>query len=375
MAQRLTIGTPCHEDWDRMTPNQEGRFCQVCEKTVVDLTQMTQPQMLSIFQEKNGDMCGRMKIEVPRTARPAQRGVTQMLQGRLRKFAIALLAALGFFSISADKVFAQGGVLRGKVAYTITAEVSAYVEAGGQAVPNAQVQLKSGRVVIAERFTDASGVATFTGIDMGDYDLVVRWMNEKMASRSVSLVTRDNDRQDFYFEKENGRWKEVELLPIEQITLGGMVAPEPVEYIEVKGDVAPLEVEPVLPDSEEVIEHLIMGEPTMLEVNHEDPIDLEDDEDEAENVVQEANVSSAMEVSVYPNPMDGKFSTQILGTAKGASVSLMVFDVKGQVLRKLTYEGGGDLFIEVDLTDQASGVYFVKVIHGAQMIEKRVVKM
>jgi hypothetical protein len=355
-----------------MTPNEEGRFCAACEKTVVDLTRMTQPQMVSIFEEKNGDMCGRMLVAKPKRTHKAFAGVQQILQGKLRKFAIALMAALGFFSISADKVFAQGQMLRGKIAYTITAEVSVYVEAGGNAVPHAQVQLKNGRVVIAEQLTDANGIASFTGIEMGDYDLVVRWMNEKMASRSVSLQDRFNDQQDFYFEKENGRWKEMETISEEMIALGGMVAPDPVDYIEVKGDVARVEAEPVLPDSEQIIKGLMMVDPFLLEAV---PDDTAHTEDEAENVVQESNVASSIEVSVYPNPMEGKFFTQIHGTAKGATVSLMVFDVKGQVLRKETHEGGGDLYLEVDLSDQAAGVYFVKVIHGGQMIEKRVVKM
>jgi hypothetical protein len=35
------IPKPCHEDWERMSPNQRGRHCAVCDKTVVDVTRMT----------------------------------------------------------------------------------------------------------------------------------------------------------------------------------------------------------------------------------------------------------------------------------------------------------------------------------------------
>lgn len=37
----MHITKPCHEDWNRMSPNDQGRHCAVCEKTVVDLTTLT----------------------------------------------------------------------------------------------------------------------------------------------------------------------------------------------------------------------------------------------------------------------------------------------------------------------------------------------
>ncbi|MBA2481912.1 MAG: hypothetical protein H0V44_14700 [Planctomycetes bacterium] len=36
----VRIPSPCHEDWNVMTPNQRGRHCAVCDKTVVDVTRM-----------------------------------------------------------------------------------------------------------------------------------------------------------------------------------------------------------------------------------------------------------------------------------------------------------------------------------------------
>ena len=36
----LHIADPCHESWDAMTPNRQGRHCASCDKTVVDVTAM-----------------------------------------------------------------------------------------------------------------------------------------------------------------------------------------------------------------------------------------------------------------------------------------------------------------------------------------------
>lgn len=40
----IEIPEPCHEDWDRMRPEERGRFCAACKKTVHDLSAMTEAQ-------------------------------------------------------------------------------------------------------------------------------------------------------------------------------------------------------------------------------------------------------------------------------------------------------------------------------------------
>lgn len=53
------IPTPCHENWDAMTPAQQGRFCQSCAKTVVDFSLMTDSEVLNYFGKATGNTCGR----------------------------------------------------------------------------------------------------------------------------------------------------------------------------------------------------------------------------------------------------------------------------------------------------------------------------
>lgn len=58
----IQINEPCHEDWQAMTPNQQGAFCQVCQKDVIDFSKKSISQIKSFFAEKeNQKICGRFE--------------------------------------------------------------------------------------------------------------------------------------------------------------------------------------------------------------------------------------------------------------------------------------------------------------------------
>ncbi len=56
---QLTIAEPCHEAWNNMTHEQQGRFCAACQKTVVDFTTMSDRQLAAYFRQSSGSVCGR----------------------------------------------------------------------------------------------------------------------------------------------------------------------------------------------------------------------------------------------------------------------------------------------------------------------------
>jgi len=61
---RISIENPCHEDWQAMTPETQGRFCGACEKTVVDFTKMSDAEILQYFSKPSVDKtCGRFRVE------------------------------------------------------------------------------------------------------------------------------------------------------------------------------------------------------------------------------------------------------------------------------------------------------------------------
>ncbi len=55
----LHIPEPCHENWNKMTPTRQGKFCSVCSKQVIDFSLMSDNQILNYLKNNTGNLCGR----------------------------------------------------------------------------------------------------------------------------------------------------------------------------------------------------------------------------------------------------------------------------------------------------------------------------
>lgn len=53
---KVTIPKPCNENWTNMTPEEKGRFCQVCSKSVRDFTTATDLEIMEDLS-KNPNIC------------------------------------------------------------------------------------------------------------------------------------------------------------------------------------------------------------------------------------------------------------------------------------------------------------------------------
>src|SRR5882757_5385190 len=78
-AIQLKIASPCHENWQSMTPVEQGRHCGSCAKNVVDFTIMSDREIIDyISLHANGDTCGRVSNDqLSRTIqKPGDRSVS-----------------------------------------------------------------------------------------------------------------------------------------------------------------------------------------------------------------------------------------------------------------------------------------------------------
>ncbi|MFB9078577.1 hypothetical protein ACFFLS_15240 [Flavobacterium procerum] len=94
---KIAIPEPCHENWDKMTPNENGRFCMNCSKTVVDFTSMLPEEIQHYFiQNQNEKICGRFRksqLEIIQIQIPSQVLYSQTNYHKI--FLLALFIAMG----------------------------------------------------------------------------------------------------------------------------------------------------------------------------------------------------------------------------------------------------------------------------------------
>lgn len=97
----ISIPQPCQEQWDQMTPVEQGRHCAVCQKNVVDFTNESDDSLIDFFKNYNGSTCGRFTRD--QLNRPLQKIELKSASEFLKYAAGLLLPAM----ITGIKVNAQ----------------------------------------------------------------------------------------------------------------------------------------------------------------------------------------------------------------------------------------------------------------------------
>ena len=83
------------------------------------------------------------------------------------------------------------------------------------------------------------------------------------------------------------------------------------------------------------------------------------------------DIFAEMQVSLYPNPTSGTFSVALQNRADGKPMQAVLTSPTGAVLKEKQFESDLEQF---DLSDQASGIYFLKLIVADEVHVWRVIK-
>lgn len=118
MKNNISIPKPCHENWETMLPEEQGRHCLSCCKTVIDFSTWDNESIMVYLQQRNSErVCGRFNTEqLAQPVAPQQALLQQVVQARmpfLRKIAAIIVLCFGLSGMNNE---AQAQKLLGKVA-------------------------------------------------------------------------------------------------------------------------------------------------------------------------------------------------------------------------------------------------------------------
>jgi len=143
---QISIPEPCHENWQNMTPSDQGRFCNACAKTVVDFSMMSDHEVLSYFSTVSDDkVCGRT------LATQLNREMTMPREPKKRRFWYWNYVAMFFMLFSKSNNAKAQGEIR-PITQTVK-KPTCNVTMGTMVAP----QLKNERVVSGKVTNDKGG--------------------------------------------------------------------------------------------------------------------------------------------------------------------------------------------------------------------------
>ena len=107
LIDSVRVQSPCSEDWDQMSGDDQVRFCSHCSRNVNDLSAMTRKDALKLVRRSKGNLCVRF-VQHPVTQAPVFSDQFIRITQRASRLAAGVMSASITMSTLA---VAQGGVV------------------------------------------------------------------------------------------------------------------------------------------------------------------------------------------------------------------------------------------------------------------------
>ena len=210
ILNRVSIGSSCQTDWEAMNGDQRQRYCDQCEKSVYNFSQLTRSQAEALIARTNGKLCARIERRPDGSILTADKSYSlpRSNQKFLRIASATMSAALSLApSITAKPVknlpvlnFSQEQQTKQDAKDTEkTAKIWGTVYDPSQAVvANTKITLIN-ESTKTERTTSSSeeGKYEFSAIEPGNYTLVFERLGFKKSSHTdIKITTGQEIQQD-----------------------------------------------------------------------------------------------------------------------------------------------------------------------------------
>ena len=360
----ISIPKPCHEDWNKMTPDAKGAFCGSCQKSVHDFSNKTDEEIISVYEkEGEGKVCGR--FAPAQLSRPVVSFGNVSTTNRLAVFLYALLLAFGATLFSGADAFGQEAV-KGEMKVKVMGKMS--VRPVEPLVANdtaKKARPVCGTTVKHDNMTMRLGQMVMRPIEVKD--TVVKIMGDTSIEEVEDL-------------------KIIEHSPVYNIPV------VPHDTIAIVETIPPIDTLEVIAPPENI--SFITGGMSLVEINEEAPlipVPLTDEKTEdkpvtevqTETVIEsflpiEDNLEltttitpenvivppSDLQVKVSPNPNKGDITISYT-LQNDMPVKIDLYDNSGKLIRTLTNMGkqyAGKYNVSYNIGDLQNGIYIATLL-------------
>lgn len=400
---KISIPKPCHEDWNKFTPDEKGAFCKVCSKSVYDFTKKEPEQIKTILIEEmsaGNKVCGRFNED---QLTPAPEPIPDLNPyslnfRKIKRFAMALFLVFGGFLFHSTKSTAQKIMgkmampqyhqpVRGEIAISkdpepVVKDTARTIRDGmvdPPKVTKCRLPLKGDVMVEPIEDKYVLGGVSATPVENPEPPVVKgNAIVEPIVGQAVIETVTTIDSVAIVEEPVEVTMGDVDILPIdepikedtvitvvEDYPMMGLVIAIP-DYAD-----TPILINPIPNDS---IQNIIDGEFAVEESTYVEAPTLKGEEEIIipDNVI-DINVPK---IEVYPNPSSNGMITLRYNLKKDGMVSISLFDLKGNLVKTLlpiqslyasSYE------TKYDVSDLNAGIYFCELIAGQNKTTTRIV--
>lgn len=392
----ISIPKPCHEDWNKMTPDAKGAFCGSCQKSVYDFSKKTDEEIIAVFEkEEKGKVCGR--FTPAQLSQPVVSYGNPTITSRLAIFAYALLMVFGAALFNGADAYGQEmtkGEMKVKmmgkpVMRPIETPVANAKEVTKDTIKEGiqpklikcglnvrgqreDIELMSlGQMMVVETVIETPP-PTIYGDTIIEEPIYLK-MGEVEYVEPVMLTG------DTIYE-EIPLTIGVDTLAVEEITEELINVIEPIPFIEsesmimVAGGVSYYEIvgeiiEPIVP-----IEEVIEIDSTITETVI---IPEEETTEDKLPIVAETVIlpPTELEVKVSPNPSSGQI-TLSYNLENTMSVRIELFDITGKMVRTLSNQGkqyAGKYNVSYNISDLPNGIYMATLTTDDNKVTTKVI--
>jgi hypothetical protein len=366
MDPKIIIAKPCHENWNKMSPEEQGRHCGVCSKVVKDFTSMQTEEILKSLKSTDGEVCGRINVKQLTPANKKQQ-VHFWINGMFFRKAIYPMMALlgvGFFNKKATAQTGHDYPLKGKVAYnnyhTNSKKLTIVVKSkdGNKPIANAGIEIISGiKAPPSGLFTDSAGRIS---LDIDANKILADAIEINISAfgfeNKITSIKLIKDIQTVEVRMEDELMIMGEMMYIEPVkTQEEIKTLEQDSITQIKVTACSLQTILTLP-------HLISIEPIVIE----EPIEV----DEVESNTEPGIVNSVSESSFQVFPVPSMNEVTILSSQQ-ENFNVDVFDGNGKKVH--TIVNCNSRYI-LDVSTFAPGVYYALIsIDGKAVETKKIV--